>query len=237
MIKAIYVTGDTHGEFGRVFNFCKEFGTSLNDVLIILGDAGVNFSGGFRDEVTKRYIASMPITLFCIHGNHEQRPAAIPSYESMDWHGGKVYVEKEYPNILFGKDGEVFDFDGLKTIVIGGAYSVDKPLRLAYGYPWWEDEQPSEEIKRTVEKRLDACDWKIDVVLSHTTPLKYEPVEIFMSGIDQSKVDKSTEEWLECIEEKLNYGKWYCGHYHTEKIIDRLELMFRNFSVFCASDL
>ena len=71
----------------------------------------------------------------------------------------------------------------------------------------------------------------IDIVLSHTTPLKYEPVEVFLPGIDQSKVDKSTEEWLDTIEERLEYSKWYCGHYHTEKQIDRLRIMFNDFTV------
>ena len=64
-------------------------------------------------------------------------------------------------------------------------------------------------------------------------PLKYEPVEVFMAGVDQSRVDKSTEEWLDGIEDRLDYGKWYCGHYHTEKKIDRVEIMFENYGVFC----
>lgn len=76
---------------------------------------------------------------------------------------------------------------------------------------------------------------KVDVVLSHTTPLKYEPVEVFLKGIDQSKVDKSTEEWLNGIEDRLDYGKWYCGHYHTEKKIDRVEIMFENFDIICGN--
>ena len=70
-------------------------------------------------------------------------------------------------------------------------------------------------------------------MLSHTTPLKYEPVEVFLKGIDQSKVDKSTEEWLDGIEDRLDYQKWYCGHYHTEKKVDRLEIMFENTEEFC----
>ncbi len=94
---------------------------------------------------------------------------------------------------------------------------MDKMIRLMYGYGWWPDEQPSEEIKRDVERKLDELRWKVDVVLSHTTPLKYEPVEVFLKGIDQSKVDKSTEEWLDGIEDRLDYQKWYCGHYHTER--------------------
>lgn len=187
----IYITGDTHGEFGRIEAFCRRFGTCREDVMVILGDAGINFSGGV------------------------------------------VYQEEAYPSLLFAKDGEVFDLDGKQAIVMGGAYSIDKMVRLMYGYGWWPDEQPSEEVKRYVESRLDKLGWKVDVVLSHTVPLKYEPVEVFMAGVDQSRVDKSTEEWLDGIEDRLDYGKWYCGHYHTEKKVGRVEIMFENFGVVC----
>ena len=37
-----------------------------------------------------------------------------------------------------------------------------------------------------------------------------------------------TEEWLNSIEEKLDYEKWYCGHHHTEKKIDKLRFMFED---------
>ena len=40
-----------------------------------------------------------------------------------NWHDGVVYYEPEFPNILFAKDGEIYDFDGKKALVIGGAYS------------------------------------------------------------------------------------------------------------------
>jgi 3-oxoacid CoA-transferase subunit A len=228
----IYVTGDTHGSFERVEGFCKRFETCREDILIILGDAGINFSGPRYDRLKKMLLEELPITIFAIHGNHEQRPQTIESYKEKVWNGGTVYYEDEFPHILFAKDGELFNLDGKKTVVIGGAYSVDKAYRLACGYGWWEDEQPSEEIKHYVESQLSAVNWKVDVVLSHTTPLKYEPVEVFMAGIDQSKVDKSTEIWLDEIEERLSYKKWYCGHYHTKKKIDRLEIMFENFDEF-----
>jgi 3-oxoacid CoA-transferase subunit A len=228
----IYITGDTHGSFEHVEAFCKRLETSCEDILIILGDAGVNFSGGLRDRLKKQFLEDLPITIFCIHGNHEQRPGTIDTYKEIIWHGGAVYYEDEYPHLLFAIDGEVFEFDGKKAFAIGGAYSIDKEIRLMYGYGWWPDEQPSEEIKEYVEQQLEKMDWKVDVVLSHTTPLKYEPVEVFMSGVDQSQVDKSTEIWLDGIEERLDYGKWYCGHYHTEKKIDRVEIMFENFDEF-----
>ena len=227
----IYITGDTHGEFGRIEAFCRRFGTCKEDVMIILGDAGINYSGGIQDMRKKEFLEALPITVFAIHGNHERRPQAIEGYQEKVWRGGVVYQEEEYPSLLFAKDGEVFDLDGKQAIVMGGAYSIDKMVRLMYGYGWWPDEQLSEEVKRYVERRLDGLGWKVDVVLSHTVPLKYEPVEVFMAGVDQSKVDKSTEEWLDGIEDRLNYGKWYCGHYHTEKKVGRVEIMFENFGV------
>jgi 3-oxoacid CoA-transferase subunit A len=141
-------------------------------------------------------------------------------------------VEKEYPSILFAKDGEIYDLDGQKAIAIGGAYSIDKMFRIMYGYGWWEDEQPSDEIKGYVEKQLEVRDWKVDVVLSHTVPLKYEPTEVFLPGVDQSRVDKSTEEWLGKIEERLEYRRWYCGHYHTEKEMGRVRMMFEETELF-----
>ena len=79
--------------------------------------------------------------------------------------------------------------------------------------------------------RLEERNWQVDVVVSPTCPLKYEPVEVFLPGIDQSTVDKSTEEWLDTIESKLHYERWYCGHYHTEKQVDKLRFMFEDYAL------
>lgn len=226
----IYLTGDTHGRFERIGAFCDKMQTGRDDILIILGDAGINFHASALDILRKEYLAKLPITLLCIHGNHERRPESLPYYDEREWHGGMVYTEAKYPNILFAKDGEVYDLNGKKAIAIGGAYSIDKAWRIE-GQSWWPDEQPSEATKARVENTLERLDWKVDIVLSHTTPLKYEPVEVFLPGIDQSKVDKSTEDWLGSIEEQLEYEKWYCGHYHTEKKIDRLQIMYNDFDV------
>ena len=151
----IYVTGDTHGKFQRITDFGEQEKTSREDIMIILGDAGINYSGWVLDREKKELLKTLPITWFCIHGNHEQRPDTIDSYAEKRWHGGIVYWEEDYPNLLFAKDGEIFDLDGKQTIVIGGAYSIDKMIRVIYGYGWWADEQPSDEIKRYVEEQLE----------------------------------------------------------------------------------
>lgn len=76
----VYLTGDTHGRFERIACFCRDNHTTRGDVLIILGDAGINYYLDHRDEKLKRYIDTMPVTLLCIHGNHEARPTAALGY-------------------------------------------------------------------------------------------------------------------------------------------------------------
>lgn len=117
----------------------------------------------------------MPITLLCIHGNHERRPTAGLGYERAQRFGGEVMVQPEFPNQLFALDGEVYELDGQSCIAIGGAYSIDKEYRLMRGGGWWPDEQPSAAIKRKVESVLASRGWQADIVLSHTTPLSLEP--------------------------------------------------------------
>ncbi|MBQ7851189.1 MAG: metallophosphoesterase [Clostridia bacterium] len=217
----IWITGDTHGSFGWLERFCREKGSTKEDVMIILGDAGINYFGPGRDDVLKRMIEELPVTLLCIHGNHEMRPEHLYTYTLQPWHGGMVWQEELFPSLLFARDGDVYDLDGVPTLVIGGAYSIDRQLRAAQGEGWWKDEQPSEEIRRYVGRQLDAHGWHVGAVLSHTTALSYEPVEVFRTGFDQSKVDKSTEAWLDTLERRMCYGRWFCGHYHTDKDIDR----------------
>ena len=60
-----YITGDTHRDFGNVAVFCKRMKTTKEDVMIVLGDAGINFHGGFLDRLKKqeleRYIKWQPL--------------------------------------------------------------------------------------------------------------------------------------------------------------------------------
>ena len=221
-----YITGDTHGSFERIDEFCRRWQLTQEDTVIILGDVGVNYYGGKKDRARKDQLAQLPPTFFCIHGNHERRPHHISSYREGVWRGGVVLAEENYPNILFPRDGEVFDLDGASAVVIGGAYSVDKHHRLRNNWMWFADEQPSDDVKRNVEQALDNRSWQVDYVLTHTCPQKHVPVEAFLKSVDQATVDRSTEQWLDAIEDRLTYRRWYCGHYHISKISDRIQFVY-----------
>ncbi|HPY83630.1 MAG TPA: metallophosphoesterase [Ruminococcus flavefaciens] len=225
----VYITGDIHGEMQPIYDLFEKYKPTPDDIIVILGDVALNYTGMLRDRVMKEDMSALKSTFFCIHGNHENRPQNIASYHEKEWHGGRVLYEDDFPNILFPVDGDIFDFDGKKCLVIGGAYSVDKFFRLSRGWGWWPDEQPTPTIKAYVEEQIK--DKKIDVIFSHTCPYKYIPVECFLSGIDQSTVDNSTEEWLDTIEDTVDYSAWYIGHWHIDKRIDKLHFLFHGVEI------
>lgn len=216
----IYITGDTHGEFSRLSHLKQ----TNEDVIIVLGDVGINYYLNNKDDELKKIIGLYGIKLFCIQGNHEERPENIKSYKEVEMFGGKVFIEEKYPYIIFAKNGECYNIGGKKILVIGGAYSIDKNYRLTNGYQWFKDEQLTKDEKENILKKYKGK--HVDIILSHTCPLKYEPVETFPTFMDQTKVDKSMEKFLDIVEETIDYDKWYCGHYHIEKQIEKLEFMF-----------
>ena len=129
----IYYTGDIHGSTLEIVTFCVRFQPTKDDTIVILGDVGANYFGGERDAAFKAEFAKLQPTILCVHGNHEIRPQNIPSYKTKEWNGGVVWYEEAYPNVLFAKDGEIYEVEGTKHLVIGGAYSVDKHYRLLRG--------------------------------------------------------------------------------------------------------
>lgn len=222
----IYITGDTHRDFSRIYKLGKD----TDNMLIVLGDVGINYYLNEEDKNYKEYLKKLKLKLFCVRGNHEERPENISTYKEVEMFGGKVFIEEEHPNLIFAKDGETYNIDGKKILVIGGAYSVDKQYRLLHGYKWFKEEQLTKKEMDTILAKVKGKHF--DIVLSHTCPYKYEPREVFMQGLDQSKVDKSMEHFLDEIEENISYDKWYCGHYHTEKQVDKLEFMFGRIKIF-----
>ena len=98
---AFYITGDKHRNFEKVKAFCQEMGTRRKDVLIVLGDAGFNYFEDVRDDKLKKEVSQLEITLFCLHGNKENRPENIGTYGVRSFCSGKVYYEPKYPNIFF----------------------------------------------------------------------------------------------------------------------------------------
>ena len=215
MIERWLITGDCH----RIFSRFKHLDKTPNTGIIILGDVGLNFTLNKDDYDTKRALCkSYPFTFYCVRGNHEARPSDVPGMKLIHDEdvGGPVWIEDDFPNIRYFCDWGFYTIDGLRTLVIGGAYSVDKYWRLSRGAKWFKNEQlaPFEQ---------DAClrnarDEHFDLVLSHTCPLSLQPTDLFLRGLDQSTVDNSMEVWLEELANKVEWKLWLFGHYHADRI-------------------
>ncbi len=120
----IYYTGDIHGVAFKIELFTNKMNLTAADTIVILGDVGANYCGDERDSELKQKLNRLKPTIFCIHGNHEMRPSTIATYKLKKWNGGQVWYEDEYSNLLFAKDGEIYKIEGIRHLVIGGAYSV-----------------------------------------------------------------------------------------------------------------
>ena len=226
MIKNWIITGDTHGKVERrlyQIAYSMENLVPEETAVIILGDAGLNYYQNKTDRKEKERCSTYGFRIYCVRGNHEQRPQNVDGMMLVDDAevGGKVYMEEAFPLIRYLVDGGEYTIAGKSALVIGGAYSVDKYYRLARaaGHSftgWFEDEQLSE--KERVAIMANVSGKYYDMVLTHTAPIAWEPTDLFLRGIDQSTVDKSMEYWLQDVAESITYGVWLFGHYHADRI-------------------
>lgn len=226
-MRNIYITGDTHSNFERIDEFCKENNTNKEDLMIILGDVGVNYFEDKRDYKLKRLLENIPITFFMVHGNHEIRPKHISSYKKEAWNNGYIYREERFPSLIFPEDGNIFIINSKRFLVLGGAYSIDKYYRVGNGLLWMEDEQPSIEDINKAYLNLEKNDGT-DYVLTHTAPFEYIPFANKCTEIDKQTIDITTEKRFQELYDKASFEKWFCGHFHIEKDFGRIQILHKN---------
>lgn len=233
-IKRFIITGDTHGQVEiRISNIIRnlattECGTEKNEIaIIILGDAGLNFYLNKSDEKKKKKLARYGLRIYCVRGNHEERPENL-GYE-LSWDDdvmGEVYIDPVNTEIRYFQDGKVYLIEGHRCLVIGGAYSVDKWYRLnrvgltpETNNPklsgWFADEQITAWEMQAIAYHHFGQNY--DFILTHTCPLSWEPRDLFLDCIDQSQVDKSMEQFLDEIRSETTWKIWCFGHYHTDR--------------------
>ena len=230
------LVSDTHGgsaAISRVNNIARNYPNYKPEEtgIIILGDAGLNFWLNNTDKKYKRELNKLGYHIYCVRGNHEERPENL-GYD-LDYDPevkGLVYLDPNFENIKYLVDGEEYWFGEHSALVIGGAYSIDKWYRLARaGYMpeeaetadpkkcgWFKDEQlTAAEIGDIWDKVLGR---HYDFILTHTCPLSWEPTDLFLGGIDQSRVDKFMETFLDDIKDRCSWSIWLFGHYHADRL-------------------
>lgn len=227
MIKHWYVTGDIHGKVFQLKERLESIKEDFDDVtevgVIILGDAGFNFYMNSSDDKNKRKADALGCRIYCVRGNHEERPEFVKDIVELydNEIGGTVLIEPTHPNIRYLLDGRKYWFGRYSAFIIGGAYSVDKRWRLANGKNlegwtgWFENEQLSQEEMNNIELNWAGC--QFDFVFSHTCPISWQPTDMFLPMVDQSSVDNTMELWMEDFKDKIYWGVWLFGHFHADR--------------------
>lgn len=245
----IYITGDTHCDFRRFTRRQLQrlpFKLTVQDSVIICGDFGLLWDRDGTFGYYLKWLSGLPFQILWVQGNHENYDM-IEEYPIEEWNGGKVrHIVRD--KIILLERGQVFNnIDGKSLFTFGGASShdiqggvLDKndldyderrkkavksnlPYRVKH-FSWWEQELPTEEELQEGMRNLERVDFQVDYVISHCASNRtQDAVEMhYSSGSFGERLYEQNilTDYFDMLEDKLQFKKWYFGHYHDDFYVD-----------------
>ncbi len=209
----IYITGDTHGlnDTLKIEKNQKLASLSGTDYLLIAGDFGGIWDGGWHDEDVLNFYGEQPYTTLFIDGNHENFDL-LNKYPVEQWNGGKIHRITD--KVIHLMRGQVFSIEDRSIFTFGGGISIDKAYRTL-GVSWWPEEEPSEEECKEAWENLQKAGFLVDYVVTHAAPESIVRDELTAEH-RLLCLDCEAEKFLDRVLKKLVYRRWYCGHYHFD---------------------
>ena len=235
---AIFITGDTHGDFSRLqpAAFHEQRNLTKDDCLIICGDFGGVWNGSDTEQRWLDWLEDRPFTTLFVSGNHENFDL-LRSYPISQWHGGLVQAIR--PSVLHLMRGQLCDICGKRIFTMGGASSHDirdgilepddpdyerkiRQLNAAGALfrvnhrSWWKEELPSEDEYRTARATLDEVRWDVDYIITHCCPSNIQ--DIFGGGRYQRE---ALTDFFDEVRERGRFKYWFFGHYHENVVTEK----------------
>ena len=239
---AIFITGDTHGDFRRFKKevFYEQAELTKRDYVICCGDLGGIWDGSAEEQGQLDWLENRPFTTLFVSGNHENFDL-LAKYPTEEWHGGTV--QRIRPSVIHLMRGQVYDIQGKTFFTMGGASShdiqdgilePDDPLfkkkcrqldargamyRVNH-LSWWKEELPSKEEYQTARANLDRTGWAVDYIITHCCPSSVQ--DAFSGGFYRK--DALTE-FFDEVDQRCKFKYWFFGHYHEDMVVKKKYVM------------
>ena len=232
------MTKDDHviicGDFGCVWNYDSRYDptrSAFKDVICMA-------RGESKEEkYWLDWLDSKPFTTLFCDGNHENYDRLESAYEEVDFLGGKAHKIRNSVSHL--ERGYVFDIDGATIFVFGGAESHDisdgivrpsefdseRALKqklkrmnqqsMSYRVDhisWWERELPSEAEMQRGLRELEKHGNKVDFIITHCAPRQVASTAGYYD-------DNTLVQYLDGVADKVDFKRWFFGHYHENRQI------------------
>ena len=217
--KLIYITVDVHIPWDvsklSTKQFLEQKSLTRSDYVIICGDFGgvwspVGEPESSETEYWMKWLKSKSFTTLFVDGNHENFDK-LGTFPEIDLLGGRAH--KIDDGIYHLMRGFVYEICGKRIFTMGGAESHDKQLRQQ-GKSWWSSELPGADEYERAKKSLEESSFKVDYVITHCAPTSIQ------RQIKPHYAENALTEFLEELKEKLEFKKWFFGHYHKDAVIE-----------------
>lgn len=162
----ILLSGDSHCDINHLKAISARMEKFECDKAFVLGDFGwwPKDKGG-RKFIEK--IGKLDFPIYFLAGNHEDWED-LEKYQEYPDYNEEGFIEVA-PNILYTPTGFRWEWDGVKFLSVGGAYSIDRKYRVKF-ISWFPQEIITiEDMDKALVTDLDLTH-NVDVILSHDAP-------------------------------------------------------------------
>lgn len=212
-IGRLLITGDTHGDAAALALIVKQMEPS--DALIVAGDFGFVFRDtpdewSFLNDVDC-FLRKMGSYIIYVDGNHENHQV-LNKLPVEYWNGAKVHRVRS--RILHVLRGEVLTLKDKNIFCFGGAFSIDRSVRVL-NKSFWEEELPTDEDYCNGNSNLEKYD-RIDYIVTHTCPLNLVPC---LGTFHAAAEERQLQNYLQWVSERFPDAGWFFGHWHQDRML------------------
>ncbi len=205
----IYVTGDLHGDL-KDFKKRKLHKLKKGDTLIVCGDFGFVFDNSDAEMKNRKWLSKRPFNIVFVDGAHDNHEL-IDSFETVDVFGSQA--KKVSENIFCLIRGEVYVIENKTFFAFGSG--------LSENYLMKEDPDalyilPTMEELRHGSETLKANNDKVDYIITYEAPAT---IRSYIYNNERTK--NHLHEYLEAVSKRVEFKRWYFGHYHIDRPITR----------------